>query len=593
MNLPTLFKQIYGTFEFSGLYSFEFVDKDRETITEIFLFAPPKSKNNTEGTRSSITATAGSNFLLDAGNSIKPFTLSGELWFIKEESPDNPVAPNPEIFENTIDGLNGFLALRWMLVRYRDYTMTRNAEVSIPSSLTGLSSQIKTLYKKVSKLVKEKTGALYDEIKVIFHDYDMDDHFYCRVANLSATQTDSKLYAIDYSIELECYEPDLRQKSTSPEIKKTTNERLDLTNTQLQEINFSDRLDSVQGEISSNTDFLSECLAISDTIDEINEENTSIQSGQTTFTGPIVDLTQTLLTSTNSALDSLVQTFLTEFQVNSYQSGDLTLDEILSFDLLFFYNALQKVKLQAQGLNGILRSSINQGETQYYQNADDYRLTTEQFEDDSNRVENNTFFTYYTVVDGDTARSVAQKTLQDSEKFIDILRINNISDNDFTDGNLIGQNIKIPATLETLSRGADNFVFEAETTDPIKFLYGTDLAVDENKNLLLSATGDLRGQTGLENAFQNVENRIQNEKGTLNVLRPNFGVSPLNNSNAPVLVNINKYINDFIYQIQSEPRVESVDLKTDKIDWSGEVLSLSADISFIGTDETREVTTNA
>lgn len=226
MPLPLIVTTLYGEFSFTGLYSFEFVDKNRNTVTEIFFMIPPKTKNVSEPTRSSTVATLGGNYSVDGGNGTKNITIGGELYFPYIGSPANPVARDSALLPDTISGYEEFLKLRWMLIRYRDYTMTKDAKIDIPTAILGIDS-IAKLYKKVSKNIKEKTGSLYDEIKVIFHDYDMEDHYYCRVVSLNSAQGSDKHIAINYDITLDCYEPDTGQKTAMTITKKSTTEVID------------------------------------------------------------------------------------------------------------------------------------------------------------------------------------------------------------------------------------------------------------------------------------------------------------------------------------------------------------------------------
>ena len=234
MNLPQLIKQVYGEFSFTGLYSFEFVDAHRNTITEIFFMMPPKSKHVQEGTRTTINPTFGGNFVTDAGNSIKTISLSGECWIPHVGSTDNPLQGSmgsDVSTNNLITGGAEFLKIRFMLSRYRDYTMTRNAQVDVPAAALNASPEIAILYEKVSNLVNKKIGALYDQVRVIFHDYDMEDHFYCRVSSFSYSQSDDKYLVIDYTAELECYEVDNRQSTLSGKVtKKSLESEMDIMN---------------------------------------------------------------------------------------------------------------------------------------------------------------------------------------------------------------------------------------------------------------------------------------------------------------------------------------------------------------------------
>ena len=147
MNLPALIQQVYGKFEFTGLYSFEFVDAHRNTITEIFFMMPPKSKSVSEGTRTSINPTFGGNFVTDAGNSIKTISLSGECWRPHVGTTDNPLmsSSGKDLPTNMISGGAEFLKIRFMLSRYRDYTLTRNSQVDVPSAAINASPEIAVL----------------------------------------------------------------------------------------------------------------------------------------------------------------------------------------------------------------------------------------------------------------------------------------------------------------------------------------------------------------------------------------------------------------------------------------------------------------
>jgi hypothetical protein len=221
--------------------------------------------------------------------------LSGKLYFPYIGSPTNPVATNPQGLENLIDGMTEFFKLRWMLMRYRDYTMTKNSKMDVPSSIMNSSPEITALYKKVAGLVKNKVGALYDEIQLIVHDYDMDDHYYCRIDTFSASQNDSEYLAVEYNISCECYERDNRQSAQTVEIKQTLNASTDVANSQLQNTNFISDFSNIQVQISYNTDFYTFTLSIQALLSQIDAENTSIQSGITTPMDNIPQLIKDLL----------------------------------------------------------------------------------------------------------------------------------------------------------------------------------------------------------------------------------------------------------------------------------------------------------
>ena len=338
MNLPILIQKLYGEFIFTGLYSFEFVDKNRNTITEIFFLTPPKNKTVSESTRSTTQPTLGGNFNVDGGNATKMMTLSGDLYFPYVGSPDNPVAKDNSGLENVLNGMEEYLKLRFMLVRYRDYTMTHNAKMTVPTSILSVSKEINALYKKVSKKIKDKTGALYDEIQLIVHDYDMDDHFYCRVDNFTSSQTDTKHIALSYTISLECYEPDDVQKTGNFQTKQTTNESVDALDAAMQLIGFDESLDEIQAELGYNVTFANSAQAIENKLEDISVENENIQAGKSTANTLLPIYVSDLLTNVNKSLGDFIDTFLSVEQKALYETGDVTIDDIVSRDLLTFYN---------------------------------------------------------------------------------------------------------------------------------------------------------------------------------------------------------------------------------------------------------------
>jgi len=591
MNLPTLIKQLYGTFVFTGLYSFEFVDKNRNTITEIFFMIPPKGKSVMEATRSSTVATLGNNYVNDAGNATKTISLSGELYFPYIGSPNNPVAVNNTDLENTIDGLNEFFKLRWMLIRYRDYTLSRKAKMTIPTSVMAFSGETTALYNTVSDKLNKKVGALYDEVQLIFHDYDMDDHWYCRVANFSSQQSSDKYLATNYSIEIEGLEPDTGRKGMEvKQVKPSVNDSINAVVNQLDNLNLSDDFDAIQDAIGYDTAIVNSSTALIDAVSNISDENESIQSGTTTAFQTMPALIDSLLSLTEETQDLIISTFLTQDQQTDYENGDITIDDIMDFDLVIFYNTLQKIKISCTNIKGVFNSIPKPDEIRFYSNNDNYTLSEEQFSGDENIIDNTTEFYYYTVLDGDTARIIALRELKDIEKYINILQINNIAENDFIDGSLVGTKIKIPTSVGVIARGDDNLVYESQTSDIDKYIYGADIITGLENKLKTSSKGDLLTISGSENVVSNVIRRISNTKGSLNVFNPNWGVIAIDDSNAPLYVKIDRYLTDMIDQVQSDPRIKSVKLNLDKLKWNGETITSHFMVFLTNSDSPREVT---
>lgn len=592
MNLPTLIKSIYGEIALTGLYSFEFVDPHRNTIIEIFFMLPPTGKSMEESTRSSTIPTLGSNYNLDAGNATKPLTLSGNLWFPYVGSPDNPVAAFSDGLENTIDGLNEFFKLQWMLIRYRDYVMTKNSKVSVPTSVLNLSSEATILFKEINRRIVTKVSALYDQVKLIVHDYDFDDHYFCRVDTFSSNIEADDHLTMNYTIQLELYERDtLSTTAISTQVKKSLNEEVEITVTNINDINYSVIFDSIQDEISSISDVYAFATVINQDVDNIIVENINIQSGKNTPFDNLPTILSRLLGNVILALIAFLNAYIPALDRTDFDNGDLTLDDFVSIDLLNFYNAQQQIATFGEGMNGILNSIPRENEIRYYANADDYTLTQEQFDElNKQAIVNDSTFIYYVVKQGDTLRRIAQKIYGNSEKYTRIAQTNNISNNDIIDNNLIGAILKIPIQVSSIARGDDNLVFEGviDPNDVNIFLHGKDILLEDGK-MLISKTGDIRIVQGKTNVLQNLENRLSGRKGGLNTFQPNWGLISPDDSNSPFLVKIDRYLTDVQTQLLSDPRVESVKVDLDTLEIDGEAISFSNDIEIIGSDTKLEV----
>jgi len=592
MSLQTLIKNIYGEITFTGLYSFQFLDAARDTITEIFFMIPPKTKTMDESTRSSSVATFGGNFINDAGNSIKQVTLSGDLFFPYVGDTKNPVARSPEQNGQLLNGYEEFMKLRWMLIRYRDYTMTKNGVISDPGiALSADGPKIQALYSHVSKNLTDKIGALYDTVELVFHDYDMNDHYFCKVNSFSSNQSDSKYNAVNYTIQLECYEPYRTKKNRKNRTKKPANEDINSSMQMITNLDYDSKFDIIQPQIGYNVEFLSALVSISKYIEELQEENYKIQAGKTPASKKMPEIVESILDAVGIAMDNFVTFFISAEDLTDFELGDKTFDDLLDFEQIEFFNSLQKVKILAETMKGTLSSVVSNEPLRYYSNADIYTLSEEQFDsdEDSFQIDNNTTFYYYTVLAGDSARVIALRELKDANKFMKILQMNDITENDFIEGNIVGQAIKIPILSRSQIAKDDNFVYEKDSSDIKIFFHGKDIATGVNKEILLSGTGDLLYIEGIDNTISSIESRLSSTQGSLNIFNPDWGIIPIGNDNAPFLVQVDRYIESIQDQLSSEPRIAESEIKYDKLRWKGERIYVPIKVKFIGSDDTQEV----
>lgn len=325
-------------------------------------------------------------------------------------------------------------------------------------------------------------------------------------------------------------------------------------------------------------------------LEEMETENTNIQAGLSTVFDRMPEIVDALITLCESAIDSFLNVYLTDAQRTDFDNGDITMDGIVPIESISLFNSIQKIKMYAEQTRGSISTIPTKKTISYYANADDYTLTSDQFDDDGkNKIIDDSTFTYYTIQEGDTARVIAMRELGDPEKYVQILQLNNISESDLIDGLIVGQQIKIPVEIGSAERGDENLVYGGDDSDIDRFYHGEDVAEDVNGNIMVSPTGDITGVSGVENTYSAIIRRLDNSKGSLNVFSPNWGLTAIGDGNEPLMVRIDRYMTDLVNQIQADPRVESVLIDVKSLRLEGESLSVNGVITFIGSGQQREV----
>lgn len=231
MSVAELLLALHGHYEPTGVYSFEFKQKgDGKKITEIFLILPPESVKFTEPQRSMLMPTLTGGYYVDYGNEFKEISISGSSHFYYAGSSRNPSKEYGRTLslglEEYIDGYSEFLKLRFMLSRYRDYTLTKNGKLKTSEFGGKELASTKALKNFVNKQIESGKGALADQIDVIFHDYDYDDHWYVRINSLSMSRSKDDPWTVTYNLSMQGYEQDTKQTSwrasNKPSTKKLT-----------------------------------------------------------------------------------------------------------------------------------------------------------------------------------------------------------------------------------------------------------------------------------------------------------------------------------------------------------------------------------
>lgn len=212
MAIQEIFKALGSTYEPTNAYSFEFRTVKGGFITEIFMLLPPESYKVTEPTRSNLTKTIGGGYLKDFGSDFKDISIQGSSHFFYLGSPSN----KGESFTQNDDYINGFeefMKLRFMISRYRDYTMTPGSglgKLVVPTVFGSNPSlyPVLALANKVRTNLAQNKNATYDEIQLFWHSYDDDDHFKVRVSSFESERSKSDPFTVNFSIGLEAFEVD-------------------------------------------------------------------------------------------------------------------------------------------------------------------------------------------------------------------------------------------------------------------------------------------------------------------------------------------------------------------------------------------------
>ncbi len=213
MGVQDIVSALYGTYIPANVYSFEFrKTKNDSTICEIFLLLPPESVTVTEGQRAELLPTIGGGYYSDYGNEFKDIRISTNTHFFFAMKQGDV----------EIDGYTEFMKIRFMLSRYRDYTLTRGSKLIAPNFAAMGLGNVEAL-----RQFADRYGGLADDISVVWHDYDYDDHFYIKVDSFSATREKRDPFSVQLDIAMKAYQVDHNATGAvmkKPEKRQTTAE---------------------------------------------------------------------------------------------------------------------------------------------------------------------------------------------------------------------------------------------------------------------------------------------------------------------------------------------------------------------------------
>ena len=282
---------------------------------------------------------------------------------------------------------------------------------------------------------------------------------------------------------------------------------------------------------------------------------------------------------------------------DEFNAGTKSLVGIVDFDMIAYYNGLQKLKLSNYGIKAAVVSSPEKKEVSLQYTALESAgvtldvLDDEEFADQGFKkpvIEQSFTFRYHTIVQGETLKRIASKYYGEWTKYTLISQANGLTENDLIDNDMVGQVIKIPITAEDgLLRADDNLVFvgKYDASDPQsvqEYLYGADISL-RNKRFEVDSSGDLKRVVGIACVIANLQDRMSARKGSLNVLHPDWGVNSIKSSkNLPFVVAVDHIFKDREQQAMDDPRVQTAYVNRKTISQKGDAISGEMTIEMLG-----------
>lgn len=303
-----------------------------------------------------------------------------------------------------------------------------------------------------------------------------------------------------------------------------------------------------------------------------------------------------------SVVDNILNTMYLKYvdaaNQEDYMKCNITLLDLgMSFDMMNYYSEIQKLKLANYGLSAAidtippqstipLHSGYSDISSSYLDSVNSDEFADQGFEMPVQTIEGR--YEYHTVLGGETLKSIAVKRYGDVSRWTDIARANGITESDLIDDeSFVGTIIKIPVEGDGYSgQNADNMVFERyksdSTTDVMKYLLGQDFDNVNGGHMIVDESGDLKVASPVDSAINNIKDRIQSRKGSLNPLHPGWGIRSLGEfSEVPFFIGVEKLLMDVDSQIQEDPRVESGYVMRETVKFKGDAIWFRVVINLI------------
>lgn len=314
------------------------------------------------------------------------------------------------------------------------------------------------------------------------------------------------------------------------------------------------------------------------------------------------DLPLRLITNLKNIIALIEAATIPNTQFSNFLAGTITLPDYADLDTLFFYNGLVKLKFTYTQLIAILlvnQSIKKQPITAGMSSTDFYTdiLNESEFTSDNAGYENpvteiEESYSYYIIVQGDTLPIISSKVYDgDFTKWGIIAEVNQITQNDLIDDNLIGKIIRYPDQSNGNTQIEENLVYEQP---PInydkkaveKFLYGSDLFLIDKK-IVIDGNQDIGKISGIDCLIANLQDRFNITQGGLNPLQSSVGVNSIEDTKpVPFVVQLDRLLTEYESQAKLDPRVISATINRRTLSVIGDAIKAEMQIVPIGGEST-------
>ena len=614
--MANLFDTFNNNYQPTSTFSFQFWKKDKKTkkllpgasgdLGEMFFLVPPEEYSIQEGYRVTVTKTISSAWVDDFGNDIKVIKMSGSLYSYYIGALPTSKDSNKTMSQNIMkgnwgqaavnfgtdsgkvgraftnelgidldipgvvyaSGLDEFFKLRFIVSRFRDVRPGMFEDGS-------LSRKFPMLQDLVTEVNNGRV--LYDDIAIIYHDYDDNNHFEVVFSDFQMSRSKDDPFTIKYSIEMKCLNRvqnlysglgEIRRKENLANILTSWGDSLKLG------IDFLNSFYDVPGNLINLYNSMTNSVT-----QVYNQLEAFVSNKLSDYNAVVAMLTQAkdeAMRFSSSIL--IVETSSSE---TNYNSENSSIEDAEDPDILS--NAVSNVNQIIATL-----AEMKAGE-KYFSNQervstyDTNKVINEEDFDVSNTVKSKSRFLvkdriYYVVQQNDNLFSLGYKFYSDYTLGSIIGEANNLTNKDFENGTMIGQSIIVPLQVSVgMKKLENNLVYfkRLERATPrerqIQIL-GSDFKLNSNREIISDGTGDISMTYGEDTYVSNIIDRIIYPSGSLAPLHPEFGI-PISPGTAANSISLQKIVDEIENQVRIDPRTEYAYVSKD-VNEVGDVIAI-------------------